>query len=112
MVVEDLSDWKRANIAWAIIPICKKENLGNYRPVSLISVSGDIMEQVFLEVVSRHIKDKKVAGKTQLRFTEDKLCLTSLIAFCDETTSSVDERRVMDAIYLDFNKAFGMFLTR
>lgn len=62
-----------------------------------------------MEVVSRHMKDKKAAGKTQLKFTKGKLSLTNLIAFCDEITCLVDERRVMDANYLDFNKAFDMF---
>lgn len=100
-VIEDLSDWKRANI-----PICKKEILRNqWDQSSLTSVSGEVMEQVFVEVVSRHMKDKKVAGKTQLIFTKCKLCLTNLIAFCGKTTCSVDERTVTDAIYLDCGRA-------
>jgi len=50
-----------------------------------------------------------VAGKIQRRFTKGKLCLTNLTACYDETSCSEDERRVMDAVYLDFIKAFDVF---
>jgi len=35
-----------------------------------------------------------------------KACLTNLILFHDKATHTVDEGKVVDVIYLDFNKAF------
>ena len=36
----------------------KKDNPGNYRPVSLTSIPGKMMEQLILDVVSKQVQEK------------------------------------------------------
>ncbi|KAK4831874.1 hypothetical protein QYF61_019886 [Mycteria americana] len=100
-----LENWKKANIT-LIFKKGKEEDSENYRPVSPTSISENMMEQLILGTISRHIKGKKVIRSSQHAFTKGKSCLTNLINFYDDVTGLVDEGRAVDIVHLDFSKAF------
>ncbi|KAK4808496.1 hypothetical protein QYF61_005813 [Mycteria americana] len=71
-------DWRLANVT----PIYKKgwkEDPGNYRPVSVTSVLGKVMEQIILSAITWHVQDNQVIRPSQHGFRKDRSCLTNLI---------------------------------
>ncbi|GAB0181371.1 mitochondrial enolase superfamily member 1 [Grus japonensis] len=98
-------DWRLANVT----PIYKKgqkEDLGNYRSVSLTPVLGKVMEQIILSVIMWHIQDNHVIRPSQHGFRKGRCCLTNLISFYDKVTCLVDEGKAVDVVYQEFSKAF------
>ena len=98
-------DWRLANVT----PIYKKgcrEDPGNYRPVSLTSVLGKVIEQIVLREITRHVRDNWGIRPSQHGFTKGRSSLTNLISFYDLVTCLVDEGKAVDVVYLDFSKTF------
>ena len=99
------SDWKKAEV----IPLYKKgqrNDPGNYRPVSLTSVPGKIMEGVLRDQLLHHLQVTDQISSRQHGFLKGRSCLTNLLEAFEEWTEAVDEVYGTDIIYLDFRKAF------
>ena len=100
------TDGKRRNIT-PIFKKGKKEDPGNYRPVSVTSVSGKITKQILLKALLRYMENKEeMIGGNHHGFTKSKSCLINLMAFYDRLTTSADKGRATDIIYLDLCKVF------
>ncbi|KAJ7404364.1 rna-directed dna polymerase from mobile element jockey-like [Pitangus sulphuratus] len=80
------ADWKLVNIV-LIFKKGKKEDSGNYRPVSLTSVTGKVMEKIILEGIGKHLKDNTVIGHSQHTFMRGMSCLPKFISFYDKAFS-------------------------
>ena len=94
-------DWRLADVT----PIYRKghkEDLGNYRPVSLTSAKGKVMEQIILGEITQHVCGVQGIRPSQHGFMKGRLYLTSLISY-DWVTRLVDQGKAVDVVYLDFS---------
>ena len=97
------SEWKLANV----VPIHKKgpkENIENYRPISLTSLVMKTFERI--------LKDKILAltshklNEHQHGFLGQKSCTTNMAGFTDSLALSLNDCARTDVVYFDFAKAF------
>ena len=75
-------DWRLASVTLIYKKGCK-EDPGTYRPVSLSSVPGKVMEQIVLREIMRYVQDNWGIRPSQHGFMKCRSCLTNLISFFD-----------------------------
>lgn len=98
-------DMRIANVT----PIFKagdSNNSGNYRPISLTSVPGKLLESIIKDKIVTHLEENELIGKSQHGFLRGKSCLTNLLEFFFYVLKEHDKSRAVDIVYLDFKKAF------
>jgi hypothetical protein len=101
------TQWKLERVT----PIFKKGDRslpGNYRPVSLTTVLCKVMKAIIREHVMEHMVTYNLFCDQQHGFVPGRSCMTQLMTCIDEWTEALDkgEPLPVDAIYLDFKKAF------
>ena len=97
--------WKEANVT----PLFKKGNRSkpsNYRPVSLTSVLCKVMESIIRDKIMEHTEQNKLLSSCQHGFVPKRSCATNLLHALEKWTTALDTGRPVDAVYLDFAKAF------
>ena len=98
-------DWKLANVT----PLFKKgdkSDPGNYRPVSLTSITCKILEHIIYSSIVNHLDKHNVLCPHQHGFRKNRSCETQLIGLIDDLSKGLDNNNQIDAILLDFSKAF------
>lgn len=95
--------WKEARV----VPIYKngkKDEICNYRPISIISAIPKLFESLVHSVIYSHVQ--KYITTKQHGFMAKRSTDTNLILFTSEVREIVDQNLQMDAVYTDFSKAF------
>ena len=98
-------DWKTA----LVTPVFKKGNRsdpGNYRPISLTSIACMILEHVIHSCIINHFERHNILTDCQHGFRKGRSCETQLIMTVDDLARGLIEKQQVDAVLLDFSKAF------
>ena len=97
--------WRTANVT----PIFKKgskRDAANYRPISLTSHIGKLLERIIRDHILRHLDNKQLIKPSQHGFLPGRYCQSNLLEFLERVTDDTDRGNNTDVAYLDFAKAF------
>ena len=99
------SMWKKANV----LPLFKKgskNNVNNYRPVSLLCLPSKILEQIVFKKVYNHIRDNNLLTEHQSGFQSGDSTVHQLSYLYHEFCKALDEKKEVRIVFCDISKAF------
>ena len=92
-----------------VVPLFKKSDkteVGNYRPVSILSIISKVFEKVVYDQIESHLNDKKLLYKFQSGFRTRYSTDTCLIHLTDFLKFQMDKGNLIGMVLLDLQKAF------
>ena len=92
-----------------IKPLYKKGSKAlseNYRPVSLTSHLIKLFERILRKKLIKFIEDNNLLSDNQHAFRTGRSCLSQLLQHIEEVLQTLEDKRNVDVVYLDFAKAF------
>ena len=99
------SNWKLSKI----VPLHKKGDkkiLKNYRPVSLLSVPGMILERVVAMQIEEHFDKNNLLGNFQFGFRRNKNTTTELLTLFDTIMEAKEKKKEILVLLYDLSAAF------
>jgi len=98
-------DWKKAKVS----PIFKsgdKNDVGNYRPISVLPITSKIIERAVHDQLYAHLSNEHLLSAAQSGFRINHSTATTLLDVQDYILKNMDDGYVTGIIFLDLKKAF------
>jgi retron-type reverse transcriptase len=98
-------DWKLAKVS----PIYKgdaKDNVGNYRPISVLSAISKVFERIVFDQLYTYFNENNLLHKNQSGFRKCHSTMTALIDATIEWLTNMDQGKLNAVVYIDLAKAF------
>ena len=65
-----------------------------------------LMESILRDAILQHMSSNQLFSEYQHGFIRGRSCVTNLLSALDSWTDAIDRGLAVDAIYIDFAKAF------
>ena len=98
-------EWKKARV----VPLYKsggRENMENYRPISILPVLSKILEKAVNFQLQQYLKKFDLLSPAQSGFRQHHSTESAVIYFTDEIRRNADAGRLTGALFVDLKKAF------
>ena len=93
-----------------VIPIYKnsgnKEEISNYRPISLINNLGKIFEKCIKDRLINFLSSNNILSENQFGFAEERSTADTMYELIKEITNELDSSSKTIAVFLDLARAF------
>ena len=85
-----------------------KQDIKNYRPISLLPICGKILEKVIFDDLYNHIFSNNLITERQSGFRKNDSTIKQLIFIAHDIHTAIDYNPPKDvrAVFLDISKAF------
>ena len=97
--------WKKANVVPAFTKNNKQE-LKNYRPISLLPVSGKIFERLLHDSMFKFFTENNLISHDQSGFKPGDSCTNQLLSIMHRIYKSFNDGHEVLSVFLDMSKAF------
>ena len=99
--------WKKAKIIPIIKPGKEKSNdISKYRPISFISTSAKVLENILINRIMHHMHSNNLMNKNHYGFTPQTSTVDALVALKDFVQESLDDGQYVALISLDVKGSF------
>ena len=104
-------DWKCAKV----IPLFKqgdRDDLNNYRPISVISVMAKVFERIVYDQLYAYLEEHNIICKYQSGFRAIHSTVTALLEAADTWAYNIDRGKINAVVFLDLKKALTQLTMR
>ena len=80
--------------------------MSNFRPISLLSIPGKILEDIISDSIDNHIEAQDLLSDNQWGFRKNHSTEGLLLHLTDTWKWALDENLKVGVLFIDFRKAF------
>ena len=98
--------WKSALVKMLPKPQKDAKLAKNYRPISLLSCIGKVLERIMAKRISSHLETQKLFSPSQSGFRRHRMTAEQLLRLSEESHDAFKKDKVTAALFLDAEAAF------